>query len=432
VTVPVIGDNIYETGEVFYLDLSNPTGASLVPTAKIANGIILNQETVGGVTTYDDAPPAASVLDASASEGAGVMTFTVQLDRPSAAAIWVPYATANDPTAAHAAVAGSDYTAVNSGAGNALYFDPYTTSKTFTVPVINDTLAESDETFLVNLSAPSNFSVATLGDAQAVGTIEDNDQPVPPAVTQVFASASTWSAAFKNFLQSKGLGDATFGYAVPGGAGQLATLPWGGLDQVSVRFDREVLVLDQDLAIVGAGVANYAVSDFDYDELTHTATWTLAHPIGVEKLLLDLAAGSDGVVDGAALHLDGEWADGAHAYPSGDGMPGGDLRMRLNVLPGDTNRNGTVSVLDYLQVQRLAKLRRSAASPGTGPLQYSPFADADGDGTIGTRDVLVTRRNLLVTLPAAEPVAPPVTAAAVRAVNGFIAKSLFGEAPILG
>jgi hypothetical protein len=42
------------------------------------------------------------------------------------------------------------------------------------VQVLGDTLVEPDETFFMNLSAPVN---ATLGDAQGVGTIGDDDAP---------------------------------------------------------------------------------------------------------------------------------------------------------------------------------------------------------------------------------------------------------------
>src|SRR6185369_1945279 len=53
-----------------------------------------------------------------------------------------------------------------------LTFPPGTTSRTITVPVKGDTLQESDETFIVNLSNPVN---ATLVSAVGLGTILDDD-----------------------------------------------------------------------------------------------------------------------------------------------------------------------------------------------------------------------------------------------------------------
>ena len=75
----------------------------------------------------------------------------------------VSYATA-DVTA----TAPADYTSRT----GTLTFNAGQTSKTISVPVVGDTLDEDDETFVVNLFAPTN---ATVADAQGVGTIVDND-----------------------------------------------------------------------------------------------------------------------------------------------------------------------------------------------------------------------------------------------------------------
>jgi hypothetical protein len=91
--------------------------------------------------------------------------FTVTLSTVSAQTVTVQYATANGTAAA-----GSDYTA----ASGTLTFAPGDLTKTLTVPVLGDTLVEPSETFLVNLTNPTN---ATLADAQAVGTIVDNEGP---------------------------------------------------------------------------------------------------------------------------------------------------------------------------------------------------------------------------------------------------------------
>jgi hypothetical protein len=61
------------------------------------------------------------------------------------------------------------------GASGTLTFAPGVTSQTVNVAVVGDTVAEPDETFFVNLSSPTN---ATIADGQAVGTILNNDGPV--------------------------------------------------------------------------------------------------------------------------------------------------------------------------------------------------------------------------------------------------------------
>jgi len=75
----------------------------------------------------------------------------------------VNYATSNGT-----ATAGSDYTATS----GTLSFAASIKTKTFTVPIISDTVAEPDETVIVTLSSPS---AGTLIDATGVGTIRDND-----------------------------------------------------------------------------------------------------------------------------------------------------------------------------------------------------------------------------------------------------------------
>jgi hypothetical protein len=113
-------------------------------------------------------PPAAPRLNidpAAATEGnAGATSaiFTVRLSAAGSEAITVSYATA-DGTATV-----GDYQA----ASGTLTFVPGETEKTINVQVNGDRLAEPNETFVVNLSNPTN---ATLADGQGVGTIVDDE-----------------------------------------------------------------------------------------------------------------------------------------------------------------------------------------------------------------------------------------------------------------
>jgi chitinase len=89
----------------------------------------------------------------------------VTLSASSPATGTVGYASADG-----SATAGSDYTAVS----GTLSFAPGTTLQTIGVPVLGDTAVELDETFLVNLSAAVN---ATVADGQGQGTITNDDVP---------------------------------------------------------------------------------------------------------------------------------------------------------------------------------------------------------------------------------------------------------------
>ncbi len=95
-------------------------------------------------------------------------------------AVTVKWATADGT-----ATAGKDYTA---GSGT-LSFAANETSKTVAVTLLGDELAESNETFAVNLSAPTG---ATLADAQAVGTIVEK-AATPPQYRR--CRSRTWSRA---------------------------------------------------------------------------------------------------------------------------------------------------------------------------------------------------------------------------------------------
>lgn len=87
----------------------------------------------------------------------------MQLSAPSTEPVSVGYSTADGT-----ATAGSDYQATS----GTLTFAPGDTSKTFTVLVNGDRLAEPNETFVINLSSPIN---ATIADGQGVGTIVDDE-----------------------------------------------------------------------------------------------------------------------------------------------------------------------------------------------------------------------------------------------------------------
>ena len=100
----------------------------------------------------------------SVAEEGGSATITVTRTGVTNDVSTLRYATSNGT-----ATAPADYTA-RSGT---LRFNPGETSKTFTIPIINDTLDENDETVDITLSSPAG---GVLGDtATAVLTIIDND-----------------------------------------------------------------------------------------------------------------------------------------------------------------------------------------------------------------------------------------------------------------
>ncbi len=125
--------------------------------------------TTGGATG-----PLVSVSDVSVNEAAGTMTFTVTRANVAAGAFTVDYATADGT-----ALAGSDYVATS----GTLTFADNQTSATVTVQITDEGIPELDETFFLNLSNPVG---ATVADAQAVGTIVNDDgTPIQVSVNDV-------------------------------------------------------------------------------------------------------------------------------------------------------------------------------------------------------------------------------------------------------
>ena len=111
-----------------------------------------------------------SAADARVEEGKGaVLEFSVWMERPASRRTTVDYATADGT-----AKAGEDYTATH----GTLVFATGEREKTVSVAVLDDAIDEGEESLTLTLSNPTGGRV--LGDAEAVGTIENSD-PLPKA-----------------------------------------------------------------------------------------------------------------------------------------------------------------------------------------------------------------------------------------------------------
>jgi len=154
VVMPLIDNSAAEAREMAWFELSTPVNAEL-PQRLWPIWLHDNDATAG--------TPVASVSDAVVDERAGYATFFVALDRPATGLVSIAYATADQST-----TAGADYRAVS----GTLQFAPGETVKAVLVDLVDDTIAEPDEFFRLQLSAPAN---AALGDAVGGGVIGRND-----------------------------------------------------------------------------------------------------------------------------------------------------------------------------------------------------------------------------------------------------------------
>ncbi|HEX8143239.1 MAG TPA: Calx-beta domain-containing protein [Pyrinomonadaceae bacterium] len=141
---------------------------------------------------------------ASVAESTANVTFIVTLSTPSASTVTVDYATANNT-----ATAGSDYQTTS----GTLTFAPGETSRSITVPIINDTMDEPSETFFVNLT---NASHAVILDNQGQATITDNDAAPTLAINDVSVAegnSGTTTASFNVTLSAPSGFTVTVNYA---------------------------------------------------------------------------------------------------------------------------------------------------------------------------------------------------------------------------
>jgi hypothetical protein len=161
ITVNAIGDENVEPDENFFVNLSGATNAVVADALGV------------GTIRNDDVLPSLSVNDVSILEGdSGTrqLVFTITRSSGNSTPTSVQYSTSNGT-----ATAGSDF---NLTQGTVTFLSGETT-KTVSVPINGDTTAETNETFFLNLSNPTN---ATIADGQGLGTIL-NDDNAPPVVT---------------------------------------------------------------------------------------------------------------------------------------------------------------------------------------------------------------------------------------------------------
>jgi hypothetical protein len=150
-SLPILEDTYGEANETIVLALSNPVNATLGSPA--------------GTTLTINANDTLSFSgNVSAREDAGAATITVRLNAPSSNPVTVDYAS-SDGTA----TAGSDYTATS----GTLTFAPGETTKTFSVPIIDDALGEANETVTLALSNPAHAVLSASPTATL--TINAND-----------------------------------------------------------------------------------------------------------------------------------------------------------------------------------------------------------------------------------------------------------------
>ncbi len=193
-------DTTVESAETVLVNLSSPTGGATITTAQ-------------GTGTINDDDVSFAIGNATAVTEGGTLTFTVTRTGSTAGANAVNFATANGT-----ATAGSDYTAQS----GALTFAPGEMNKAIAVSTIDDSVVESAETVLVNLSSPTGG--ATITTPQGSGTITDNDVAPPSfAIGNAVAVAEGGSLTFTVTKTGTTLSSYSVNYATAGGTATSGT-----------------------------------------------------------------------------------------------------------------------------------------------------------------------------------------------------------------
>jgi YD repeat-containing protein len=154
VNVATVNNGTVDGTRAFYANLTNASAGSTIS----------DSQGVGTINDDDVAViPSFKVNNDSASEG-GTVVFTITKTGTTSSSFSVNYATANQTAAA-----GADYTAKS----GTLTFASTDATKTVSVPTIEDSIDEPNETFALNLSGATGG--ATISDSLGVGTINDDD-----------------------------------------------------------------------------------------------------------------------------------------------------------------------------------------------------------------------------------------------------------------
>jgi uncharacterized protein (TIGR03437 family) len=202
-TVNVNGDTTIEPDESFLVNVTNVSGAT-----------VTDGQGVG--TIQNDDIPTLSINDVALAEGnAGtkLFTLTVSLSTNAPGPVTFDIATQDNT----ATVADSDYMArglpsQTIPAGSSSYM--------FDVTVNGDLNIEANENFFVNVT---NVAGAIVGDAQGVGTIQNDDSPAL-SISDVSQSEGNAGATTFSFTVTSSLpapaGDITFDIATADGTAQ--------------------------------------------------------------------------------------------------------------------------------------------------------------------------------------------------------------------
>jgi hypothetical protein len=229
ITIPIIDDSVVESDETFTIQLSSPTGHLSLGSRSSYRITVVSDDSIVQFTSATSSIP----------EQGGSATITVVRVGSLTDSVSVSYATADE-----SATAGNDYVSQS----GTLTFGPGVTQRTITIPIIDDSVVESDETFTIQLSSPTGH--ASLGSTSLHRITIVSDSPEPdPAVFTVTNTEDNPVAPPPGSLRHA-IATAASGDTIEFSAAVTGTITLGGAE----------LLIDKNLTITGPGADVLAIS----------------------------------------------------------------------------------------------------------------------------------------------------------------------------
>ena len=313
---------VYNTAGTLLHTLNNPTSANYDYFGKSVS-VSGNYVVVGAYLDDTGAASAGSAYVYDLSSGTPTTPIHTLND---------PAATSSDQFGYSVSVSGN-YVVVGAyqddtgatDAGSAYVYNLSSGTPTTPIHTLNNPTPADYDHFGYSISVSGNYVVvgAYMDDTGATNAgsayVYDPVGLPAPTVSDVRISGSTWTATPFSLITGTYTGG----------------LPWTNLDTIDVVFDQDVDVQLSSLTLVGVNTSSYSPSSFSYNSSTFTATYVFATAFDADKLLLDVAGESTDAAPVDAAGTGGLLLNGASDY-----------ELNFTVLPGDSNGDGVVNILD--------------------------------------------------------------------------------------
>lgn len=387
-SVPILDDSNGEPAETINLTLSSPGGGATLGTSS------------GTITINDNEPGTLQLSSSSYSIGENGTSLTVNVTRTGGS---YGAASVNYGTTAGTALAASDYTTTS---GTLNWTSGDAASKSFAIPIINNSAFEAAESFTTSVSGATGAALGTPSSATV--TITDDDPPIPGTLSlsltppnDTILEAST--SVTVNVTRTGG-SDGTVGvqYATSNGSATAGSdytaasgsLSWGNGDIANKTFS--VPILDDSTgepaetitltlsnatggASIGTSSGTLTINDNEPGALQFTAAgFAVNEPNTPVTITVSRTNGSYGAVSVSYATSNGTATSGSD-YTAASGT--------LNWTTGDAaNKSFNVTIANDSTWESNETFTATLSSPGGGAALGSPnpttvtIVDEDGPG----------------------------------------------------